>query len=79
MLSVGDFAVVIDFGCCEGFEEGTCVEITGDSYNENGLEYYVCKSHSPERQWSNLRLLQCPDCLHPIKAVDACPEVHSEH
>ena len=79
MLSVGDFAVVIDFGCCEGFEEGTCVEIVNEGYTELGLHYYVCKSHSPERQWSNLRLLHCSNCLHPIKAVDACPGVHSEH
>lgn len=79
MLNVGDYAVVIDFGCCEGFEEGTCVEIVNEGYTELGLHYYTCKSHSPERQWSNLRLLQCPDCLHPIKDVDACPEVHSEH
>ena len=79
MLSVGDFAVVIDFGCCEGFEEGTCVEIIKEDTTEEGLHYYVCKSHSPERQWSDLRLIQCPDCLHPIKAMDACPGVHSEH
>lgn len=79
MLSVGEFAVVVDFSCCEGFEEGTCVEILRENYNKNGLHYYVCRSHSPESQCSNLSLLQCPKCLHPIKAIDACPEVHSEH
>lgn len=79
MMSVGDFAVVVDFGCCEGFEGGTCVEIVGEVYNEVGLHYYRCKSHSPESQWSNLNLLQCHKCLHPIKNIDACPEVHNEH
>ena len=79
MLSVGEFAVVVDFDCCGGFEEGTCVEIVGESYDENGLYSYVCRSHSPESQWSDLNLLQCHKCLHPIKATDACPEVHNEH
>ena len=79
MLSVGEFAVVVDFSCCAGFEEGTCVEIVGNIYDENGLHYYVCRCHSPESKWSDLSLLQCHECLHPIKTVDACPEVHNEH
>lgn len=79
MLSVGEFAVVVGFECCEGFEVGTCVEIVGEVYNEVGLHYYRCKSHSPESQWSNLNLLQCHKCLYPIKNIDACPEVHNEH
>ena len=79
MLSVGEFAVVVDFDCCEGFEVGTCVEIVGEGCRENGLHYYICKSHYPESQWSNLNLLQCHKCLHPIEAIEACPEVHSEY
>ena len=75
MLSVGEFAVVVSFDCCEGFEVGTCVEILRENYNENGLHYYVCR----ESQGSNLSLLQCPKCLHPIKATDACQEVYDEH
>lgn len=79
MLSVGGFAVVVNFDCCEGFEEGTCVEIVNEGYTEAGLHYYTCKSHSPERQWSGLTLLQCHKCLHPIKATDACQEVYDEY
>lgn len=79
MLSIGGFAVVVDFSCCEGFEVGTCVKIVREGYNENGLHYYVCRSHPPEIQGFNSSLLQCPDCLHPIKTIDACPEVHNEH
>ena len=79
MLSVGGFAVVVDFECCEGFEIGTCVEIVGESYDEKGLHHYVCRIHSPKSQWYGLTLLQCHKCLHPIKATDACQEVHDEH
>ena len=79
MLSIGGFAVVVDFSCCEGFEVGTCVKIVRDGYNENGLHYYVCRSHSPKRQRSNPDLLQCHKCLHPIKDTDACQEVYDEH
>ena len=77
MLSVGEFAVVVaDLECCWGFEVGTCVEIVGEHCSENGLYSYVCRSRSPGSQWSNLNLLQCHKCLHPIKAIDACPEVN---
>lgn len=79
MLSVGEFAVVVSFDCCEGFEVGTCVEIVRESYNKDGLHYYVCRSHSSKRQRSNLDLLQCHKCLHPIKDTDACQEVYDEH
>lgn len=79
MLSVGGFAVVVDFECCDGFEIGTCVEIVGEGYNEDGSHHYVCRSHSSESQWSNLDLLQCHRCLYPIKDTDACQEVHNEH
>jgi len=79
MLGVGGFAVVVDFECCAGFEVGTCVEIVGESYDEDGLHYYVCRSHSPESQWSDLNLLQCHKCLYPIKDTDGCTEVHDEY
>ena len=79
MLSVGGFAVVVDFECCEGFGIGTCVEIVEEGYDEKGLHHYVCRIHSPKSQWSGLTLLQCHKCLHPIKATDACQEVHDEH
>ena len=79
MLSVGEFAVVVDFSCCGGFGVGTCVEIVEENYNENGLHYYVCRSHSPGSQWPDLNLIQCHKCLHPIKTIKACPEVHNEH
>lgn len=75
MLSVGEFAVVVDFECCAGFEVGTCVKILREGYNENGLHYYVCR----ESQGSNLSLLQCPKCLYPIKDTDGCTEAHDEY
>lgn len=78
MLSVGEFAVVVDSECCGGFEEGTCVEI-GEIYEEAGQRFYACKSLSSELPRPNLICLQCPDCLHPIKDTDACQEVHNEH
>lgn len=79
MLSVGEFAVVVDFECCGGFETGTCVEIVETKYFSEGSHLYECKSYSPKRQWSDLRLLHCDNCLHPIKATDACQEVHNEY
>ena len=76
-MKVGDYAVVVDFDCCEGFEEGTCVEIVEVNVEIEPHDY-TCKSHSPEKPYFNINMYHCDKCLHPIKKINSCPNYNKE-